>query len=177
LVSKASLHLCVVTQLFFDGEHCNRASSRSFTEAHCGGAFGQSSRRSKSSPSRPEFELSDKQFRVDVINAGFCKSWRAPAAGRFAVDLRLCWQGFTRQAFCSHPGLTERRTTIRLSRRAVTMGVSKPPPPRISALLPLNWRYDFPIFPGWLANTTISFGSDPRFVDTRGGAKRRGVFR
>jgi hypothetical protein len=71
---------------------------------------------------------------------------------------RLCWQGCTRQAFCSHPGLPARRTTIRLSRRAVTMGVSKPSPPRMSALLPLNWRYDFPIFPGWLANTTISFG-------------------
>ena len=37
------------------------------------------------------------------------------------------------------------------------MRVSQAPPPRMSALLPLYWRYDFPIFRGWLANTTISF--------------------
>jgi hypothetical protein len=30
--------------------------------------------------------VSDKQFRVDVINAGFCKSWRASASGRLALN-------------------------------------------------------------------------------------------
>jgi hypothetical protein len=57
---------CVVTQLFFDGEDYNRGSSRSYRSA-LRGAFDSArrSRRSWSSSSRPEFELSDKQFRVD----------------------------------------------------------------------------------------------------------------
>jgi hypothetical protein len=78
---------CVVTQLFFDGEHYNRGSSRSFTEAPCGGAFDSArrSRRSRSSSSRPEFELSDKQFRVDFINA---RLWLEDAGSVRAGALR-----------------------------------------------------------------------------------------
>jgi hypothetical protein len=43
-------------------------------------------------------------------------------------------------------------------------------------LASINWRSDFPVFPGWLANTRISFGWTFG-LSRRGGAKRRGVFR
>jgi len=179
LVSKASLHLCVVTQLFFDGEHCNRASSRSFTEAPCGGAFGQSSRRSKSSPSRPEFELSDKQFRLDFINAGCCRSWRAPAAGRLAVDLPLpsLLAGF-------HPsGLLQSSWTSRASNDDQTFqagcndGSVKASASANVRLATIKLALRLSNIPRLVGKHDNIVPLDPRFVDTGGGAKRRGVFR
>ena len=136
------------------------------------------SRRSRSSSSRPEFELSDKQFRVDFIcstlvrGCGFCKSWRV--ADCLAVDLPppSLLAGFHTSGLLS-PGLPARRAMIRLSSQAVTVGVSKPPSPRMCAMLPLTGATTSNI-PRLVGQHDNIIRLDPRFVET-GVARSAGV--